>query len=290
MQNSIVPISTRFKAFEAEYILRQSDTSTLIMVDIFLNNDFMTMMHEICPEIGESSPGGINSSQFPYLKNVIVDSKKNYKGTFKFEELFNWGSDSGYEEALRKARSVVGPDDIAIIAYTSGTTGSPKGAMLTHDSVSRHLLFVSERIGLDKKDRVLFGFPLYHLGGCVTAVMPPLLTGACLLTPEYFDPEEAMRIIEKEKCTTFFGVHTMVQMIIEHPNFGKYNLKSLKKGVIGGAACPTKLIEDIIAKLGYTPLNFYGMTECATCTTGTPKDSTPPRSLRPSGKPQMITR
>lgn len=261
----MIPVNTRYKAKEAEYIFSQSDSSTLFMTDSFLNIDFVSMFKEICPEIKGSQPGDLTSKRLPKLKNVILVSEKEEPGFFKYSKLIESGADYDRDDQLQRIKESVGSSDIVNIQYTSGTTGEPKGAMLNH-----HILLSSYAItqiqNLTEKDRIIQSLPLFHCFANLNGLLPFIISGGSVVIMDIFDPEEQMSLIEKYKCTVIYGVPTMFTMVLNHPKFGSFDLSSLRTGIIGGSPSPVKLIKDVIGVMGVSELTtVYGMTENSCC-------------------------
>jgi fatty-acyl-CoA synthase len=276
----VVPINTRYKTHEMEYILKHSDSTTLIMMDQFLGINYMAMLKEICPEFPKCEPGRLRSEKLPFLKNVICLSGQPQPGTFDFNELLKAGSKLNNDEELKSAQSLINEEDIAHIPYTSGTTGFPKGVMTTH---YQYLWFNSsfvKNIGLVEEDRLCVPPPFCHNFGNSQGIHTPTLCGSCSVIVEYFDPLLCLEAIEKEQCTFFAGTPTMYIKMLQHPDFEKFDLTSLKLGLIAAAPAPVNLIHNIMDRMGIkTLIHGYGMTEnsVGTCMT------------RPGDPPEIIS-
>ena len=258
----MVPLSTRFKAFDLEYILKQSDTTTLIMVDVFLKNNYLQVIEEICPELESAKPGELNSKRLPSLKNVICLSESKYPGMFAFQDIMREGEDPSLDAPLKRIQSTLKSSDIINIPFTSGTTGFPKGVMTTHEQYLGEIIAARDRLTIKEKDRFLAAPPFFANFGNYFGILLPTLVGGCSIPVEFFDPEECLRLIEKEKVTHFSGTPTMYLDILNHPDFAKYNLSSLRTGMTGASPASVQMINDIRSKMGIkTICNGYGMTE-----------------------------
>ena len=283
---TMVPLNTRFKAPEMEYILKQSDSTTLVMLDNFLGLDFIEMIREVCPEISHCRPGELKSERLPLLKNVICVSKKKYDGMFNYDEILGWESDPQVEDEIKRTQASVEPDDIANTPYTSGTTGFPKGVMTTHHQYVRQVQDTGERVGIKEGDRINGGPPFCFNFGNILGPLMCFMFGGTLIPLEYWDPEEALRLIQDEKCTHFTGAPTMYTMMMGRPGFGKYDLSSLRTGLISAAPAPVQLIKDSLEKMGFENLTSgYGMTENSGATSLTVYGDPPEIVSTTVGKP-----
>ena len=282
----MVPLSTRFRAFDIEYILKQSDSTTLLMADFFLKNNYLEVINEICPELRSAKPGELNSKRLPSLRNIICLSQKQYPGMFKFQDLMNGGNDPSSDSLLKKIQVSLKSSDIINIPYTSGTTGFPKGVMTTHEQYLGEILVFCDRLTISEKDRFLALPPFFANFGNYFGILLPVLVGGCSVPVEFFDPENCLRLIEKEKITHFTGTPTMYLDILNHPNFTKYNLSSLRTGMTGASPASVQMINDVRSKMGIkTICNGYGMTENSGATTMTCGADSAEVMAKTTGKP-----
>lgn len=266
----MIPVNTRYKAKEAEYILDQSDSNTLFMTDSLLNIDFVSMFKEICPEIENSRPGQLTSKRLPKLKNVILLSEREEPGFFRYSKLIESGADYDQDDQLNKIKKSIVSSDIVNIQYTSGTTGEPKGVMLTHHSMLLPMVAAIDIFKLTESDRLILPLPLFHCFANQNGLLPYVMTGGSIVIMETFDPGEELRLIQKYRCTVIYGVPTMYTMMLNHSEFNSYDLSSLRTGNLGGSPPPVKLVKDIINRMGVKYLTAqYGMTEnsCNICAT-----------------------
>ncbi len=256
----LVPVNTRFRTAELEYILRQSDSTTLLLMERFLNIDFLGILKELCPELSRMSPGQLASARLPLLKKVILLGESRSAGIFTYEEVIERGKRITDEELASRMHSVE-PDDLLMFQYTSGTTAFPKGVMLTHDGVIHDALCMSQRQRLQSTDRLFCPLPFFHVGGAVISTISVLLCGAAMAFLETYEPLESMRLISQEKCTAMNGIETHFLMIYQHPEFPHYDLSSLQKGWAIG---PAEVIKNIYEKMGMSKiLNVYGISEAS---------------------------
>jgi len=282
----VVPINTRYKTHELEYILKHSDSTTLTMMDQFLGINYMAMLKEICPGVSKCDPGGLYSEKLPFLKNIICLSDQQYPGIYNFYELLEKGGELDNDEELKKAQAQVDEEDIAHIPYTSGTTGFPKGVMTTHYQYLWFNSSFAKNIGLREEDRLCVPPPFCHNFGNSQGIHTPTMCGSCSVIVEYFDPLICLEAIEKERCTFFAGTPTMYIKMLQHPDFGKFDLTSLKLGLIAAAPAPVKLIRDITDRMGIkTLIHGYGMTENSVGTSMTRPGDSPEIVSTTVGKP-----
>ena len=282
----MVPLSTRFKAFDLEYILKQSDSMSLILMDFFLKNNYIKMIEEICPELRKAKPGELKSERLPLLRNVICLSEKSYPGMFNFHDVMEVGKDPSLDRLLERIQLSLKSSDIINIPYTSGTTGFPKGVMTAHEQYLGQLVVYVERLTIEEKDRFLAPAPFFANLGNYYGILLPTMVGGCSVPIEFFEPEECLRMIEKEKVTHFTGTPTMYLDILNHPNFTKYNLSSLRTGMTGGAPASVQMINDVRSKMGIkTICNGYGMTENSGATTMTCGTDSVDVMAKTTGKP-----
>ncbi len=264
----LVPINTRYKAVEFSYILRNCEATTLFILPEFLNIRYLEMVESVCPELRSSEPGRLSSANFPRLRNVICVGDAPHPGAFSYRSVLDSG-DAVSAGKLSEAGERIRAEDDLVIVYTSGTTGNPKGAVHTHHVLKNEYRVCNWR-SLDEKERFLAFLPWFHVGGGFSQVIPCLITGSCLVLMSSFDPAEAMRLIAKERITQLDGIPTHFIMILEHPEFGKYPLGSLKGGWAGGAPVTNEVALGMIQKLGMKDMVVvYGRTETTSVTTFT---------------------
>jgi fatty-acyl-CoA synthase len=257
-----VTCNSRYKAFEVEYVLSHSDAKALILADRFdaAGIDYIEILREICPEI--ERPGGrLRSARFPSLEHVIVLGDRIPAGCRPWTDIERLGSSIG-APALDGIR--VGSDDAAAMLYTSGTTGEPKGCLLSHGNIYYKCRVYQDLHGWTARDRYLVPVPYFHIFGAMGGVAANCLAGSTQVVMDVFDPAEAMRLIETERVTIFSGVPTMFITMLGHPSFGRFNLRSLRTGSIGAAPVPVEIMRRILDSdhgLGMDALVVYGLTE-----------------------------
>jgi fatty-acyl-CoA synthase len=258
----LIPLNTRYRSHELEYILRQSDTTTLFMMDRFIKIDFIPMIYEVCPELKDCEPGKLQSDKLPLLSRVIMLSEQRHPGMLDYNEVLQSGKDYASSDTVKKAQEAVSPEDVYVIPFTSGTTGFPKGVVTTNYQYSRIMEAVSNRFQMIDKDRILVVSPFSHNMGNMTGMLLGACNGACILPMEQFDPGEGLRLIDEEKVSKFTGSPTMYIMMLDHPDFPQRDTTSIKASVIGGADVSPDLVRTVIAKMGIKDLiSAYGLTE-----------------------------
>jgi fatty-acyl-CoA synthase len=219
-------------------------------------------MNEICSSLSNAAPGQLNSQKMPFLKNIIVSGREKYPGTFNFDGLIEEAAESDLKE-IAKVQALVGPDDIAHLPYTSGTTGKPKGVMTTHRQyIKFNMGFIYGIGGFGEEDRLCVAAPFSHNFGNSQGILTPAFCGSTSVLLESFDAETCMQLIEKEACTFFAGSPTMYIKMLRHEKFSIHNLSSLRAGLIAAAPAPVSIINEIKQRMGIRFLvNGFGMTE-----------------------------
>lgn len=256
----LVPINTRFKVRELEYTLKQSDSRILVTMDRFLNVDFAELVNETIPELESSPPGKHSFQNFPILELVICRGSREIPGMLPWEVFLKRGEEISEEHLIQRQKEI-DPDDVAMFQYTSGTTSFPKGVMLTHNSILRDSHQMGERMTIDAGDRLFCPLPFFHVGGAVISTLIALLNGVTLVICESYEPEAALKMVERERCTAMNGIETHFLTMYEHPEFREYDVSSLEKGWAIG---PPEVIRGVYEKLGIKKvINVYGISEAS---------------------------
>jgi fatty-acyl-CoA synthase len=269
----LVTVNTAYKIHEAEYLLRQSDTHTLVMVDCCKDCDYIQIINEICPELKDSKPGELSSKRLPFLKNIItVDS--NQPGCFSWEEANALGKDIPQAEVEARRRRI-DQDDVCNMQYTSGTTGFPKGVMLTHRNVVNNGKSIGDALDFSTADKLLIQVPMFHCFGMVLAMTASMTHGTTMVPVPMFSPKKGLNAINKEKCTAVHGVPTMFIAMMSHPDFPETDFSAMRTGIMAGSPCPVKVMEDVLQKMNVSEICItYGQTESSPAITqSSTKDS-----------------
>jgi len=269
----LVTVNTNYKTSELEYILNQSDSTTLVLIEEYRDTNFYDTTCDVIPELDSCSPGQITSDKLPYLKNVVyIGGREKTPGMYSFADLIELGrsiSDKDLEEREK------GLDfyDVVNMQYTSGTTGFPKGVMLTHYNVINNARMVGDVMGMTDRDSLLIQVPLFHCFGCVMSSLNCVVHGSAMVIVEYFDPLKALKYIEKERCTAVNGVPTMFIAILNHDAFAKHDLSSLRTGIMAGAPCPEETMTQVMDKMHVPEVVIaFGQTESSPVMTMTRRD------------------
>ena len=258
----IIPVSinTSFRYNELKYLLEQSDCRALFFSNGFKDVDYSKIINELCPELAHSKPGYLCAEEVSALRIVTAFGEKG-DGMYHFSEVEKFAGKIT-EEEFGEVKSTLLPDEVASIIYTSGTSGNPKGVMLTHSNILNNSYAVGACQGMTSEDISCYALPLFHSGGLSGGLFAALTYGATVIMHPYFSPTKVMESIQNEKCTHFSGVPTIYLTIVNHPNFDKYDLSSLRRCLINGTILPTHLYEHISNKLPTACLlNGYGLTE-----------------------------
>lgn len=273
-----VTINTYYKSHELEYVVQQSDMKALAMVDGYKggNYSYIDILYEIAPEIRETSSftRRVKTDKFPVLKSIIYMGPEKHRGMYSTNELISLGSHLS-DDRLRANMKLISNRDMVNMQYTSGTTGYPKGVMLTHRNLMNNGYYIGERQKMTAEDRVCLPVPLFHCFGIVLGVMAIFTHGATAVILEQFDPLEALAAVEKEKATALYGVPTMFISEMTHPLFDKFDLSSLRTGIMAGSPCPIEWMEKAMTQMNMREITItYGLTECSPAITMTSVDDT----------------
>ena len=256
----LVTVNTNYKQHELEYLCKDSDMHTLCITDGTWECDYVEMTYKMLPELRECERGHLQSERFPYMKNVVYIGMEKYRGMFNTAELLLLGQNIEDEELL-EAKKGVSCHDVVNMQYTSGTTGFPKGVMLTHYNIANDGFFTGEAMGFTEKDKLCACVPLFHCFGVVLATMNCLTHGCTEVMVEKFDPLVVLASIHKERCTALYGVPTMFIAELNHPMFSMFDMSCLRTGIMAGSLCPVELMKQVSEKMYMTITSVYGLTE-----------------------------
>ena len=261
----LVTVNTAYKIHEAEYLLRQSDTHTLVMIDSCLDSNYQEIINTLCPEIKDTVPGEpLRAKRLPFLRNVITVGFKQ-PGSLTFDEAMERYKLVSAEQVARMA-AAVRPGDVCNMQYTSGTTGFPKGVMLTHYNVVNNGKCIGDRMGLSTADRMMIQVPMFHCFGMTLSMTSSMTHGATMCPMPYFSAKSSLACINQEKITCFNGVPTMFIAMFNHPSYRKTDFSYMRTGIMAGAGCPADLMRRAADpnEMNMTGIvSVYGQTECA---------------------------
>lgn len=282
----LVTINTSYQSSELEYLLKQSDTTTLFSINGFKGTSYIDIINTVCHQkLNNSGPGKLHLEHLPYLKNVIyIGENEAPSGMMNWSDLITLGADVSDADLFDREQSL-DPSDVINMQYTSGTTGFPKGVMLTHHNIVNNGHLVARSMKLGEEDRLCIPVPFFHCFGCVLGSLACVSVGATMVPIIEFNPELVLKTIEKEKCTGLHGVPTMFIAEINHENFAKYNLSTLRTGIMAGSNCPIEVMKKLINEMGMTDITIaYGQTESSPVITQTTTTDSLERRVNSVGK------
>jgi len=265
----LVNINPAYRAHELEYVLHQADVTTLFLTDRFKSTDYFATFTSICPELAETSDELV-SARFPRLRHVVSIKEAFRPGMLSWRQFLDRGKTIA-DSALRARQDTVRAEDVVSIQYTSGTTGFPKGAMLSHRNLLMNAFYVGQRLDFTDRDRLCIPVPFYHCFGCVMGTLMCAVHGSAMVIPaEFFDALATLEAIEREQCTGVFGVPTMFLAELQHARFADFNLKSLRTGIMAGSPCPIEVMRSVVGTMGARDITIaYGLTEASPVITQT---------------------
>lgn len=257
----LVTINTNYKQNELEFLIENADVHTLCITEGVFDGNYVDMVYAMTPELRQSQRGFLKSERFPKLKNVVYIGQEKYRGMYNTPELLLLGNNID-QQTLTEAKSKVNCHDVVNMQYTSGTTGFPKGVMLSHHNITNNGFFTGEGMGFTSEDKLCCCVPLFHCFGVVLATMNCLTHGCTQVMVEKFDPLVVLASIHKERCTALYGVPTMYIAELNHPMFNLFDLTSLRTGIMAGALCPIELMRAVTEKMHIQCItSVYGLTE-----------------------------
>ena len=265
----LVTVNTNYKLHELEYLVKQADLTTLCLTDGFRDSDYVSMINELVPELKDCERGHLKSEKFPCLKNVIFVGPEKHRGMFSLQELLLSGQHLDDSELLEMEKNTDFHETVNM-QYTSGTTGFPKGVMLTHYNIVNNGYYIGECQKFTDNERLCLPVPLFHCFGIVLGVMAILTHRATLVITENFDPLVVLASVQKEKCTALYGVPTMFIAELNHPMFDMFDLSSLRTGIMAGSPCPMDVMKQVVEKMHMSDVTIaYGLTEASPVMTQT---------------------
>ena len=269
----MVTVNTNFRAFELEYLLGQSDASTLILTGgVRTPDEYLKVLEQVLPELANCEPGNFKSDTLPNLKNVVYLGKEKIPGVYNWQDVMEMGKSVSGDD-FQKRKDSLESDDVIMMQYTSGTTGYPKGVMLTHSNLLGNAYSMAETMGLTPEDAMCIPVPFFHCFGCVIGTMVCTVSGTAMVPITSFDPKKVMEAVQKYKCTALLGVPTMFIAELEEMTKNKYDTTPLRTGVMAGSTCPVEVMKGVMDKMGAMEMTIvYGQTEASPGITQTRRD------------------
>ena len=268
----LVTVNTNYKVFELEYLLRQSDTKMLVMSRGTKHSDYVQIINDLCPSLKDSKPNSLNFDSLPFLKSIILADNEPEAGMMLFNELFDKANEVS-DAKLNRIKAEQDCHDVINMQYTSGTTGFPKGVMLTHYNIINNGKSIGECMNFSNEDKLCIPVPFFHCFGLVLGIMASLTHGAAMVPLESYRPIDFLRAIDEEECTAIHGVPTMFIAALEHEEFDKFKFPKLRTGIMAGSPCPIKVMQLVVDKMGAKEITItYGQTEASPATTMTTID------------------
>ncbi|HEV8371547.1 MAG TPA: AMP-binding protein [Pyrinomonadaceae bacterium] len=258
----LVNINPAYRLFELEYALNKVGSKALITAPSFKSSDYLAVLRELAPELEAASGTDLNAARLPSLRTIICLSDETIRGMFRFQDVPSLANPL-HKQRLTQLADELEANDAINIQFTSGTTGFPKGATLTHRNVLNNGFFVGEAMRLTSDDRVCIPVPLYHCFGMVLGNLASITHGAAMVYPsESFDPSSVLEAVAAERCTTLYGVPTMFIAELDHPEFARFDLTTLRTGIMAGSPCPIELMKRVNREMNMNQITIaYGMTE-----------------------------
>ncbi|MDF9830016.1 AMP-binding protein [Parabacteroides sp. PF5-6] len=257
----LVTVNTNYKQHEVEYLVGNADIHTLCITEGVFDGSYIDMTYEMLPELREAQRGFLSSKRFPHLKNVVYIGQEKYRGMYNTPEILLLGQNIS-DQTLEEAKKKVSCHDVVNMQYTSGTTGFPKGVMLTHHNIANNGYFTGEGMNFTADDKLCCCVPLFHCFGITLASMNVMTHGSTQVMVEKFDPLTVLASVHKERCTALYGVPTMFIAELNHPMFDMFDLTSLRTGIMAGSLCPIELMRAVTEKMHITHItSVYGLTE-----------------------------
>ncbi|MDR3142563.1 MAG: AMP-binding protein [Tannerellaceae bacterium] len=257
----LVTVNTNYKQSELEYLVEDSDLHTLCITEGVFDGSYIDMVYAMLPELKDSQRGYMRSRRFPEMKNVVFIGQEKFRGMYNTPELLLLGENID-DRALCEAKKQVTCHDVVNMQYTSGTTGFPKGVMLTHYNITNNGFFTGENMKFTTEDKLCCCVPLFHCFGITLASMNVLTHGCTQVMVERFDPLVVLASVHRERCTALYGVPTMFIAELNHPMFSMFDLSSLRTGIMAGSLCPPEVMRAVVEKMHIPYItSVYGLTE-----------------------------
>ncbi|NLI73655.1 MAG: AMP-binding protein [Euryarchaeota archaeon] len=257
----LVTVNTNYKISEIEYILKQSESESIFIIDGYRDTDYVNILYELVPELRSQPRDRLHPEKFPHLRRVIFLGPEKHRGMYSMNEVMSMAAQTTHQEYVARQNSIL-PHDVVMMQYTSGTTGFPKGVMLTHCNIGNNGYWIGVNENLSPDDRVCFPVPLFHCFGCVLAVMACVNHASTMVILEKYDPVNVMMSVEFERATALYGVPTMFINILNHPLFDKFDFSTLRTGIMAGSPCPVKTMEECVERMNMREVTIvFGLTE-----------------------------
>ena len=280
----LLTVNTYYKESELAYLLKQSETENLVIIDGFKDTDYVQTVYSLVPELRTQQRGHLASKEFPCLKRVFFLGQEKHRGMYSLPELIGMGRMVPDTDYLARQESLT-PHDVVNMQYTSGTTGFPKGVMLTHSNIGNNGFWIGENQLLGPKDRICLPVPLFHCFGCVLGVLAAVSHASTLVILEEFNPLMVLTSVQAEKCTALYGVPTMFLAVLEHSLFPQFNLRSLRTGIMAGSPCPITVMRQVMDKMHMQDITIcYGLTEGSPVMTQTRVDDSIEKRVQTVGR------
>lgn len=281
----LITVNTGLRTREIAYLLEQSEACAIILMPGFKGIDYIATLQEIVPELAATKElASITTTQLPHLRHAILLDENPPPGFLSYSTLTKLGATIS-EQTLAEHQATLDVDDVINMQYTSGTTGFPKGVMLSHRNILNNGYWLGQAMAYTPADRLCLPVPLFHCFGCVIGVMGIYTHGGCLILLEYFDAVKVLTYVEQERCTALYGVPTMFIAVLEEPDFARFNLTTLRTGTMAGALCPEALMRRVIKHMHLRDMIIaYGLTEASPGITHTLRDDTIEHRTQTVGK------
>ncbi len=280
----LVTINTNFQIAELDYLLAHSDVSALIIMDSYRQTSYVEMVNKLIPELKTCEYGRLRSKRYPFLRTVLYIGDKSPPGMHRWDSLLKEG-EAVTDAALDGRMDSLKKDDCIHMQYTSGTTGFPKGVMLSHFNIVNNAANIAECMKLTSSDRLCIPVPFFHCFGCVLGVLACVSAGAAMIPIEQFSPPAVLKTVEQEACTALHGVPTMFIALLNDSRFSEYDLSHVRTGIMAGSPCPAEVMREVIGKMGVTGITIaYGQTEASPVITQTRTDDSFERRVETAGR------